>query len=256
MHNRASILEQINALRLSRSDTVLIHSSMKAIGAVEGGADTVLDAFQEYLSDGLLVLPTHTWKQINGEYNIFDPQSEPSCVGVLTERFRMRPEAIRSWHPTHSVAAVGRDAKDFTAGEEAWDTPCPRAGCWGKLYDRNAKVLFVGCTLRSNTLLHGVEEWNEIPNRITDTHEQLKIRTPDGSLLDRPMRRHESPHGDVSQNYGRMAEPFFDAGIARWGKIGDADTIVCDAAGMVELTSEYLRENPDFFGPKESPGSS
>ncbi|MFW6368613.1 MAG: AAC(3) family N-acetyltransferase [Spirochaetota bacterium] len=251
MHSKSSILEQIHSLGISHSDTVLIHSSLRAIGAVDGGADTLLDAFEEYLHDGLLVLPTHTWRQINADYNIFDPQTEPSCVGALTERFRLRSETVRSWHPTHSVAAAGGDAADFTAGEHRWDTPCPRGSCWGKLYDRDAKVLFVGCTLRSNTLLHGVEEWLEVPNRIANRYERLKIRTPDGSLLDRPMRRHETPYGDVSENYGRMHAPFFREGIARWGRIGYADTIVCDAAGMVELTSEYLRENPDFFAPAE-----
>ncbi|HCM13866.1 MAG TPA: AAC(3) family N-acetyltransferase, partial [Lachnospiraceae bacterium] len=55
------------------TDTLLIHSSMKAIGEVEGGADTVLDAFIEFMKEGLLIFPTHTWAQMNDEYNCFDP---------------------------------------------------------------------------------------------------------------------------------------------------------------------------------------
>lgn len=106
-------------------DTLLVHSSMKAIGPVEGGADAVLDAFSEYLAEGLLVLPTHTWAQINAEYNIFDVENEPSCVGLLTNLFRKRPGVVRSWHPTHSVAALGRDAREFASGEEQFDTPAP-----------------------------------------------------------------------------------------------------------------------------------
>ncbi len=247
MHTKHSIQLQLEELGISPSDTVLVHSSMKSIGAVEGGGEAVLDALVEYVSEGLVVFPTHTWRQINAEYNVFDPRTEPSCVGALTEIFRRRSDAVRSWHPTHSVAAVGADAGPFTSAEEWFDTPCPRRGCWGKLYDRGAKVLFIGCGLRCNTLLHGVEEWYGIPNRLTDHHEPLQIRTPDGTLLDCPMRRHESPVGDISRHYGKMEGPFFATGVARRGRIGDADTVACDAIGMVDVTSAYLGRNPDLF---------
>ena len=99
---------------------------------------------------------------------IFDPMTEPSCVGILTNLFMKRPGVFRSLHPTHSIAAFGKGAEDYIQGEEKVDTPCHRNGCWGKLYDLGAKILFVGCTLRSNTILHGVEEWNQIPMRLTD----------------------------------------------------------------------------------------
>ena len=84
---------------------------MKSVGEVEGGADTVLDAFIDYMKDdGLLIFLTHTWEQINDEYNVFNPMTEPSCVGILTNLFMKRPGAVRSLHPTHSVAAIGKDA--------------------------------------------------------------------------------------------------------------------------------------------------
>src|SRR5690554_8160890 len=105
MFTKEELKEQIAALGIQPTDTLLIHSSMKAVGEVEGGADTVLDAFSEYLKEGLLILPTHTWAQMNSEYNVFDVVNEPSCVGILTELFRKRPGVVRSWHPTHSVAA-------------------------------------------------------------------------------------------------------------------------------------------------------
>lgn len=125
MFTKEQLKEQIAALGIQPTDTLLIHSSMKAIGEVEGGAHTVLDAFSEYLNEGLLILPTHTWWQINSEYNVFDVVNEPSCVGILTELFRKRPGVVRSWHPTHSVAALGKDAEDYVRGEEQFDTPCP-----------------------------------------------------------------------------------------------------------------------------------
>jgi len=246
MYTKEQLLKQIQELGIQPSDTLLIHSSMKSIGPVDGGADTVLDAFIEYMQDGLLIFPTHTWKQMNAEYNVFDVVNEPSCVGILTELFRKRPGVIRSWHPTHSVAALGKDANEYVSGEEQWDTPCPRQGCWGKLYDRHAKILFIGCGLNRNTIIHGVEEWNNIPNRLTG-HQPLKVLTPDGRLLDTPMRRHHSPVGNISENYIILEEPLVDSGIATIGRLGDARTILCDVVPMVDLTSSFLQKNPDLF---------
>ena len=244
MHTKQTIKNQIEKLGIKGTDTLLIHSSMKAIGEVENGADGVIDAFMEYMKDGLLVFPTHTWKQINDEYNVFDVKNEPSCVGILSNMFMGRPGVIRSWHPTHSVAAVGRDAAEYVSGEEKWETPCPRTGCWGKLYDREAKVLFIGCGLKNNTLLHGVEEWNDVPNRISDNYQYLKIQTPEGKVIERPSRRH---FPGISANYDKIGEALFEKGIAKNGQIGDGKSIVCDVKGMTDLTTRFLTLDPDLF---------
>lgn len=247
MYRKNDIIDSLINIGIKPTDTLLVHSSMKAVGEVENGADTVLDAFMEYMKDGLLIFPTHSWAQINDDYNIFNPETEPSCVGILSNLFLKRPDVIRSWHPTHSVAAYGSDAAEYTFGEERWDTPCAREGCWGKLYDRKAKILFLGCSLRSNTFLHAVEEWNSIPNRIAATYQQLKIITPDGKIIDRPLRRHYNPLCDVSEHYGKMLEPFIYLGIAKKGFIGDAESYLCDAVRMADLTTSFLKHNPDLF---------
>ncbi len=247
MYTKSDLIQHIQAAGIKPHDTLLIHSSMKAIGSVDGGADTVLDAFSEHLKPGLLVFPTHTWEQINEDYSIFDPATEPSCVGILPELFRKRPGVIRSWHPTHSVGALGEDAAAFTAGEERSQTPLPRQGCWGKLYDRNAKILFLGAPLTTNTILHGVEEWNEVPNRLSEKYQVLTIRTPEGHLIHQTMRRHSSPVNDISSHYGKIEQPMLKLGIAKKVRIGDADSVLCQGKPMVDMVSAFLERNPDLF---------
>ncbi|NLK27515.1 MAG: AAC(3) family N-acetyltransferase [Clostridiales bacterium] len=247
MYTKNDILKGIQEIGILPTDTLLIHSSMKSIGPVENGADTVIDAFMEYMKEGLLIFPTHTWEQMSEKYNIFRPKTEPSCVGLLTNIFRQRPGVVRSLHPTHSVAAYGADALEYIHGEENWETPCPRKGCWGRLYDRKAKILFLGCSLKRNTFLHSVEEWNQIPNRLAEVPKPLKIELQDGTLIDRPLRGHQSTVGDVSQNYDKMLEPFLHYGIAKKGRIGDAECVLCDAVGMAELTTEFLKKNTMLF---------
>ena len=61
-YTKQTLQQDLAAMGLTGTETILIHSSMKSIGAVEGGADTVLDALMEFFAEGLLLLPTHTWQ--------------------------------------------------------------------------------------------------------------------------------------------------------------------------------------------------
>ena len=249
MYQKSDLLRGLRALGISSHDTLLVHSSMKAVGQVEGGADTVLDALTEVVSEGLLILPTHSWNTMGENHLLFDPLTEPSCVGVLTNLFFKRPGVLRSLHATHSVAAFGKDAAEYMAGEEHVHTPCAREGCWGKLLDRRAKILFLGCGLFRNTFLHGVEEWNGIENRLTSQMVPFQILLPDGKIIDTPLYRHYCPTcPDISQNYIKMEPVFLKLGAAKEGRVGDARSVLCDAASMAEITSQLLKRNPDLFG--------
>ncbi|WP_337033579.1 AAC(3) family N-acetyltransferase [Paenibacillus illinoisensis] len=245
MHTQQSLLDQLHQLGIDGRGTLLVHSSMKSIGEVEGGADTVLDAFTDYMKDGLLVLPTHTWSTINASNPMFHVESSPCCVGILPKLFRKRPGVVRSWHPTHSVAAIGQDAVEFTKDEHLYDTPCARGSAWGKLLDRKATILLVGVDLKRNTFIHGVEEWVDIPGRLTDEHEQLYTVLPDGTEISVPSRRHCGL--SWSEHFWKVDEVLQRKGAMRQGKLGDAVVRVCDAAMVEEIISEMLRANPDLF---------
>lgn len=157
-YTKQDLKQQLQEAGLKETDTILIHSSMKAIGEVEGGADTVLDAWMEYFGKGLLLLPTHTWAQMSPEHPVYDPEREESCVGLLTNLFRKRPGVVRSLHPTHSMAAFGREAADYVEGEENCNTPCTPGGCYDRLRQVKGKVLLAGVGHERNTFIHSVEE--------------------------------------------------------------------------------------------------
>ena len=92
-YTKQTLQQDLAAMGLTGTETILIHSSMKSIGAVEGGADTVLDALMEFFAEGLLLLPTHTWQSIDQDHPVFDVRRSPCCVGILPELFRQRPAA-------------------------------------------------------------------------------------------------------------------------------------------------------------------
>lgn len=244
MHTRLSLMKQMEALSIDPHGTLLVHSSMKAIGLTEGGADTVLDVLQTAMKDGLLVLPTHTWAYINAEQPRFSVLESTSCVGLLTEKFRQRPSVFRSWHPTHSVAAAGRDAETFVAGDERFDTPCARGSAWGRLLDRRAVIMLIGVDLTRNTFIHGIEEWLDIPDRLTQTHEPLITIAPDGREISVPSRRHI---GSPSEYFGKIEALLLANGIMRFGRFGNADVRLCDTVGLTRLLNAMLTVNPQLF---------
>lgn len=248
MYTKEDLKMQLKDMGLKGTDTVFIHSSMKAIGDVQGRADTVLDAWMEYFEEGLLLMPTHTWKQMSEEYCVFHPQTEPVCVGILPELFRQREGVVRSLHPTHSVAAYGREAEEYVKGEEMQLTPCPPDGVMGRLKDRKALILLVGVTHIRNTFIHAVEELYDVPERFTAEPVDFQVVLPDGSLKKVPMYRHYNRHtAHISESYDKMLEGYFETGVAKRYQLGEAECILCDAEGILEVTGRILQKEKNCF---------
>ena len=141
MHTKESLIKDIEQTGIRKTGTLLIHSSMKTVGEVEGGGDTVLDVFIEYMKEGLLLFPTHSWSSENLKDGIYDPKTEPSCVGILPNLFMKRADTIRSMHPTYSVTVMGSKVKAYVQRDRYVmrngdvQTPYPRKGCFAGLYD-------------------------------------------------------------------------------------------------------------------------
>lgn len=244
MYTKEQLLNQITEMNIDPKGTILIHSSMKAIGDVENGADAVLDAFTDYMKEGLLVFPTHTWATIGEDNPTFYVNETPSHIGVLTELFRKRPDVVRSFHPTHSVAALGTDAKVFTADNETFDTPAARGSSWGKLLDRKAKILLIGVDLTRNTYIHGVEEWNDIPGRLLDEPQELSTILPDGTKIQVHSKRHIP---GFSEYYWKVEELLAEKGAIEYAQLGDATVLICDAVLLNKYISQMLQIDPSIF---------
>lgn len=250
MYTDKELLTQLENMNLDRNGTIIVHSSMKKIGNVDGGADTVLDVLSSYMKEGLLVFPTHTWEYVNKDNPKFYVETSPSHIGILTEKFRKRPNVIRSLHPTHSVAALGKGAESFTRDNEKYDTPCARKSPWGKLLDRQATILLVGVDLKRNTFIHGIEEWIDIPGRLTDTHENLITVLPDGTEISVPSRRHFGL--SWSEHYWKVEDVLVEKGAIRYGKLGDATVLICDTVQLTDYITQMLKMDPELFSDNEA----
>lgn len=275
-YNKQQLKDQLESMGLKGDETILIHSSMKAIGAVDGGADTVLDAWMEYFKDGLLLLPTHTWKTVNADNQVYNPYTTPSCVGLLTNMFMKRDGVIRSLHPTHSMSGYGKNAAEYLAGEEYNNTPCTPGGCYDRLKEVGGKVLLVGVGHERNTYIHSVEEVLNVPNRLSDMPMELVIelqeesnnsgklppynrddgwkKHTDNKLYRKVyVRKHynaKQPH--ISEDFVKLNQIFLDSGVVRKVKFGDADSLLCDAKGMFNIVRQVIAPDPECIVTKDT----
>lgn len=245
MHTKESLIAQLREM-LPSDATVLMHSSCKSLGAMENGADTLLDALMEYFSDGLICLPTHSWALVHKKQPVFDVLETPSNVGILPEIFRKREGVVRSWHPTHSIAAYGKDAREFLKGDENSLTPCGRGSAWGRLYDRDAYVMLVGVELNRMTYFHGVEEWIDIPERVDMEHpNRYVVITPEGKRI----ANWYYPHiNDPSSLFPKVEKQMLDSGAMTKHKLGDATVRLLSARKSADVLLEILKEDPFIFG--------
>ena len=243
MYTKQSLKQDIENMGLLRTDAIMIHSSMKSIGEVEGGADTVIDALMEYFLEGLLMTPAHTWAQMSEAYSVFEPETEPACVGIIPNLFLKREGVVRSLHPTHSIAAFGKEAAFYIQGEENCNSPCTLGGAWDRLREVDAKILLIGVTHIRNTFIHSVEEVYQVPERLTTMPTLFQIKMPHGKLKEVQMHRHYNPYtAHISEAYDKLEQAFYDTGAAKKVRFGDAECILCDAKKVFEVTGKVLEQ--------------
>lgn len=173
---RGVIRDGLREMGLPSGATVLVHSSLSALGWVAGGAQAVVLALVDAVGpSGTLVVPTQSgnlsepalwtnppvpegwWESIRREMPAFDPALTPSgYMGAIVECFRHLPGVIRSPHPTCSFAAVGPRAAEIVGVHELQDG-FGEGSPLARLYDADAWVLLLGVGHSSNTSLHLAE---------------------------------------------------------------------------------------------------
>lgn len=241
MLNREEIHASLRHMGITPCDTVLMHTSMRAIGPVEGGCDGLIDAFISYLSAGLYLIPTHTWANVGEEAPVFDVRHTPPCIGALPTVAATRQDGVRSLHPTHSVVAFGTRAAAFTAGEEKATSPCPPGGCWANLSTVNARILLVGVGLNRCTFLHAVDEKLNLPDRLTAPM-ALTVIGYAGERYTLSFRKHGQTG---SENFEIFREPLEACGALTHGRLGAAEVLCCDAA-RTEAVVSHLWQKADY----------
>lgn len=249
MLTKEELKNQLKKLGILPTDTVMIHTSLKAVGEVEGGPDGFLDAFCEYLKDGLFLVPTHTWEEVTKDNPYFDVRTSVPDIGIIPRTAAFRKDGIRSLHPTHSVWAHGKKAEEYIANEENAGSPTAVNFCWDKLADWNGKILLIGVKNNKNTFIHSIEERAQLPDRISEDFFETTIVDWNGNVFKKPLHYQKcSKTIDVSDFFGNFEMPMVQMGVQTFGVLGNAEVRIVDAMACRKLIMTiFTRAKEDIF---------
>lgn len=241
------IADELRELGLRAGDVVLVHSSLKSMGWVEGGPETVVKGFENVLGPtGTLLMPALTLEQSPTAPH--DTRHSPTTIGTIPEHFRTRPDTLRSVHPTHSVCGAGAQAKQLLSQHYLDDTPCGRYSPFHRILDIPAKIVMLGCGLYCLTSMHAIEEYVEPPYLFGDEKEYLIVDGTGRRYMKR-YRCHSFRENGAKvwrQRYDRIAElpgpPFITI-----GKVLEATVHVIETQRLKAAALAKLRADPLFF---------
>ncbi len=179
---RTMLERQLHALGVEAGMKVLVHCSLRRLGWICGGAQTVVSALVNVVTPrGTILMPAFSswntdpaewqnppvprqWHQtIRDSMPPYIPQISPSRgMGRVAEMFRSLPGVQRSPHPIVSFAAWGQLAKEMTT-QHPLDCQFGDRSPLGRLYAEDGYVLSLG--LRHNSMLHLAETRASWPGR-------------------------------------------------------------------------------------------
>ncbi len=168
-----SLVQDFRALGVTAGATLMVHTSLSAVGYVNGGPPALISALTEGLGPtGTLVMPTHSsdlsdpvaWRDppvpaawhrtIRETMPAYDPATTRTWhMGAVAESFRTHPGVLRSAHPRQSCAARGPNAR-MIVDDHPLDCAMGEHSPLARLYDLDAGVLLLGVDHARNTSLH------------------------------------------------------------------------------------------------------
>jgi aminoglycoside 3-N-acetyltransferase len=257
--NRTQLVGDLRKLGLEAGDIVMLHASMRAVGAVIGGPDEVHLAVEEAAGPGgtLLmyigcedgfddvgrgVLSPEEERVVLAHQPPFDFQAARAsrAFGILAEFFRSYPGTHMSQSVCGRMAARGARAAWLTA-DQAWNYGFGLGSPLDKLCRARGKVLLIGSDHDEVTLLHLAEHIADFDDKRIARYKVPIVRDGTRAWLD-------CEEFDTSERGAHASWPkrFFaeivddflaknmDTGRCRRGPIGNADSILLDAAALVD----------------------
>jgi aminoglycoside N3'-acetyltransferase len=211
----------------------------------------VIAALEEVVGpDATIVMPSFSMVGETTEYpltgTVFDARETPSLMGAITERFRKLPDASRSLHPTHSVAARGPEAEELVAGHHEAPTPFGTGTPYARMVERDYVQVWFGCGVGPFTLYHAFE--CSVPDFPLDIWYEHRIEAecidadgvvhPMSTLVHDPAlaRKRIDNNADIER---RWYELLTDAGVLHTAQVGTGEILT---ARLQELMDELGRQ--------------
>ena len=254
-----SLQTDFSALGVRSGMVLLVHSSLRAMGWVCGGAVAVIIALQEVLgTTGTLVMPTHStdltepsqwknppvpkswWPVIRATMPAYQPDLTPTrSMGIIPETFRKQKGALRSAHPHHSFRAYG-DQAFYITNNHALEFGLGEGSPLARIYDLGGFVLLLGVGHDSNTSMHLAEYRATFPT---------KHIVQEGAPISAAGLRRWTTFEDIdldSSDFAQIGEDFLQSDVGHGvhrSKVGLANCQLMQQRAVVDFAIDWLEKN-------------
>jgi len=119
MLTKKQLIADLTTLGVKRGDLINLKVSMRSIGKIQGGAETLIAAILDVVGEeGTIVsdsfVSAHSLPLRGNKRHIISNQNTPSYAGVFANKMVEYPGAFRSPHPIQKFVAIGKHAKSLT----------------------------------------------------------------------------------------------------------------------------------------------
>lgn len=244
--SREQLANDLRRLGVRRGDLLNVKVSMRSLGRVEGGAETVIDALQDVVGpEGTLVanafVRVYPLPLSEEDAGKISDRWTPSYAGAVANVMVQRPETYRSPHPVQKFAAIGRLARELTQDHGPQDFAYEVQRLMAESGGRCLKL----CT-------------DEMSPGVATTHVAIW-------QLDMNQRRPRAGINYLGKNgeiitFERDWSGFCPSGVNKFiplyreagaiigeGIVGNAESKITDMGGTLAVELEVLSKDPAFF---------
>lgn len=242
MINFDELISEFKRIGLKNGDVLLVHSSFKSFGGVDGGPQTVINALISVLGDeGTLIVP-----RFNFNFSTYgtpwDVRSTPSHMGIISEFVRKDSRSRKVFHPIYSFSIIGKHADELI--KHRYKGGYSKDSIFNQLRVLDAKIIQIDKVYKSTTIIHHVEEILKVD------YKYYKDFT--GYVIDEDGKKYK----DTFNLYVRDWEKGFvtdvlpigkileDEGVMKIDTIGEATVWYMKARNVYDCTVKAIHKNP------------
>jgi aminoglycoside 3-N-acetyltransferase len=245
---KEDLVRSLNRIGVRKGDKLLVHASFKSL-KFEGTPDDVCGALMETVTEsGLLMIVTHSYNFISKKDadKVYDRTKSKSQVGVISDTFWRMKGVERSFHPSHSAAAFGRNARQYLKDHHKGET-MGKTGPLYKFAKTGGRILMLGCNLNSCTMIHTAEFLADVP--------YLGIHYDpswgyDADYIDengKQARYHYNTIPGCSHSFERCAPMLLADRAAEMVSLGTEESYLIRTDKMMKVLGRTLAKNPYYF---------
>ncbi len=257
---KTDVADAFREVGLEFGATVMVHTSLSAIGYICGGAQTIIEALTETVGDeGTIMVPTQSWKNLDPEDGVhwtvaeedwqiirdnwpaYDKRITPTnTMGAVAEMFRSWPGTIRSDHPARSVAAWGKHAEYLTEKHDLSNI-FGEGSPIGKLYELDGQVLLIGVGYDKNTSIHLADVRAEYPGKHNCVEHSAIMENGQ-----RIWKAYETLFVD-GEDFEQIGAAFEAAHPVKKARLGNATLKLMRQRELVDFAVEWIQRNRLHF---------